>query len=47
MHHQVRAWINPPLDVQSVLDRWPEIVNGLAEPIRQRRLQIERAFETD
>jgi len=46
MHHQVRQWIDPRFDVQYVLARWPQIVNGLAEATRQRKLQLQRAFAT-
>jgi hypothetical protein len=44
MHHQVRRWIDPHFELQYVLDRWSEISSGLAEAIRQRRPQLERAF---
>jgi hypothetical protein len=46
MHHQVRQWIDPRFDLQYVLNRWPEISNGLAEATRQRELQLQRAFAT-
>ena len=44
MHHQIRQWIDPRLDLPQVLDRWAQIANGLAEATRQRPLQLLRAF---
>ena len=44
MHHQIRRWIAPHLDLPRVLKQWSEIRYGLAEPTRQRILQISRAF---
>jgi hypothetical protein len=45
MHHQIKRWIDPHLDLPQVIRHWPEIRDGLAEPTRQRLTQIARIFE--
>ena len=42
MHHQVLQGIDPQLDLEQIFAHWPAIVQGLAEPPRQRIPQIAR-----
>jgi hypothetical protein len=44
MHHQVRRWTDPHLNLSQVIQDWPEIRDGLAESKRQRVTQVVRAF---
>jgi hypothetical protein len=44
MHHQVLQGVDPQLDLEQIFAHWPAIVEGLAEPPRQRIPQIPRLF---
>jgi len=44
MHHQVTRWIDPELNLPQVIEHWPSIREGLAEPTRKRMTQIARFF---
>ncbi len=46
MHHQLLQWLDPAFKPAGIFGSWPQIVRGLAEAPRKRRLQVERAYES-
>ena len=44
MHRQVLSGIDPGLPLKQVLEHWPLIREGLAEPPRKRVPQVLRLF---
>lgn len=43
--HQIQRAIEPALPLADVIDDWNEISKSLAEPPRQRQLQLTEYFE--
>jgi hypothetical protein len=43
--HQIQRAIEPALPLADVIDDWNEISKALAEPPRQRQLQLTEYFE--